>query len=127
MVEHPEGGLATVVRATLTELARTKLLLAGVGHAGPAQLTHRGASQERDVHGKRKELCTSLSKGRLYKCCLLPVCDRISVAVSHLGLYYKQEVNNEVLKDMCISVFIRTGMEGWLKELFFSSSTNLDT
>lgn len=85
---------------------------------------HRGREMG---HGKRKELCTSLSKGRLYKCCLLPVCDIISVAVSHLGLYYKQEVNNEVLKDMCIGVVIRTGMEGWLKELFFSSSTNQDT
>lgn len=75
--------------------------------------------------GKERSCAHPCQKGD----CINVVCFLcvISVAVSHLGLYYKQEVNNEVLKDMCISVVIRTGMEGWLKELFFSSSTNPDT
>lgn len=53
-MDHPEGGLAITVWATLGEHARMKPLLEGEKHAGLTELTHRGMSWIGIVNSKRK-------------------------------------------------------------------------
>lgn len=43
-VDHPEGGFAIVVWATLGERTRMKLLLAAAKHAGSSELTNKRTS-----------------------------------------------------------------------------------
>lgn len=53
-VDHPEGGLAIVVWATLGEHDRVKPLQAGEKLAGLTDLTHKGMSWTGIINSKRK-------------------------------------------------------------------------